>query len=319
MMVRIESRELSSEECKILAGITMSTRKGTPIESKMSLDDVVRTIEGFSKHDGFKIHVATDRNGDIVGWIYYYIAFRLMTFISGFYPAVVESSESEEIAIALIEASKKETVERGHTRLEIELVYPSDAHRAHCERLVELYKKCDFRFAAEEIHMKSDLNELSLPDIGLPDGYTVRSFSEIAYEQIEGPGFESLRDSKEGLFLSMSPAEQEVTLEYFFDKSKPYIEHASLVIEKDGEIVGYIITRWNDDEEPEIVPIGLIPEDRGKKLGSYLLVRVLRSLKESRFSSVFLDTTTTNHPAQRLYRKYGFEDVYYKQFYFWSP
>jgi GNAT superfamily N-acetyltransferase len=318
-MIRLESRELSSEECKILAGITISTRKGTPLESKKSLDEIAKIIEGFTKHDGFKIHVAIDEDGNLVGWTYYYTAFPLMTFISGFYPEVVESHGSEDIEIALIKASKEETVARGHTRLEIELVYPSDVHRAHYERLVELYKKCDFRFAAEEIHMKSNLNEISLPDIDLPEGYTVKNFSDVPYNQIEGPGFDSLIDSKEGLFLSMSLAEQKVTIRYFFDKSKPYIEDASLVLEKDGEIVGYIITRWNDDKEPEIGPVGLVREARGKRLGSYLLVRVLKNLKASGFSRVYLDTTTTNHPAQRLYRKYGFEDVYFKQFYYWSP
>jgi ribosomal protein S18 acetylase RimI-like enzyme len=26
-----------------------------------------------------------------------------------------------------------------------------------------------------------------------------------------------------------------------------------------------------------------------------------------------------NHPARKLYRRYGFKDAYYKRFYFWSP
>ncbi|MHA2353301.1 MAG: GNAT family N-acetyltransferase, partial [Candidatus Thorarchaeota archaeon] len=60
-------------------------------------------------------------------------------------------------------------------------------------------------------------------------------------------------------------------------------------------------------------------EARGQGLASYLLVRVLESLKNSGSTTASLDTTITNHPAQRLYRKYGFEDVYYKQFYYWSP
>jgi ribosomal-protein-alanine N-acetyltransferase len=218
----------------------------------------------------------------------------------------------------LIEASKRDTVERGQSRLEIELVFPSDDHRAHSEKYVEWYRKCGFQFAAEEVHMKSDLSTIELPELDLHQGYIVRKFSEVSYDMLEGPGFQTLKNSKEGLFLSMSHAEQKITLEYFFDKSKPYIDDASLILEREGEIIGFVITRLKDDE-PEIGPVGLIPEARRKGLANYLLVRVLESLKDIGSTSAYLDTTITNLPAQKLYRKYGFEDVYYKQFYYWSP
>jgi ribosomal-protein-alanine N-acetyltransferase len=197
-------------------------------------------------------------------------------------------------------------------------VFPSDEHRAHSEKYVEWYRKCGFKFAAEEVHMKSDLGTIELPELDLPQGYIVRNFSEVSYDMLEGPGFQTLENSKEDLFLSMSHAEQKITLEYFFDKSKPYIEDASLILEKDGEIIGFVITRLNDDE-PEIGPVGIVPEARGQGLASYLLVSVLGSLKDNGSTSAYLDTTITNRPAQKLYRKYGFEDVYYKQFYYWSP
>ncbi|MGY5857823.1 MAG: GNAT family N-acetyltransferase [Candidatus Thorarchaeota archaeon] len=318
-MIKVDSRKLSSEDCKTLARITISARKGTPLESNRRLDDIAKIIEGLSTNDGFRILTATDGSGNIVGWIYYYTAFPLMTFISGFYPEVIESPRSDEIALALIEASKKEFVERGHTRLEIELVLPTEAHRTHSENLVELYRKCGFQFAAEEIHMKTDLSSVELPLTDLPQGYTVRKFSDVSYDMLEGPGLRTLKDSKEGLFLSMSHAEQEVTLKYFFDKSRPYIDDASLILERDGEVVGFVITCTGDDGNPDIGPVGLVPEARGQGIGSYLLVQVLKSLKSSGSTSIYLDTTVTNHPAQKLYRKYGFEDVYYKQFYYWSP
>jgi len=319
MMIKVESRKLSSEERKRIAKITMSARKGTPLESERSVEEVAQGIERISSDDGFQILIASDDTGNIVGWTYYYIAFQLMDFISGFFPLVEETGDSEEIALSLIEVAKKDTVERGQTRLEIELVFPNEAHRAHSEKFVDLYRKCGFQFAAEEVHMKSDLNSIELPEVDLPDEYTLKKFTEVSYDKLEGPGFRTLKESREGLFLSMSHAEQKVTLEYFFDKSKPCIEDASVILEKAGDVVGFVITRIGDDGNPDIGPVGLVPEVRGQGLGSYLLVRVLKSLKDSGSTDVYLDTTITNHPAQKLYRKYGFEDVYYKQFYYWSP
>lgn len=120
-MVQVESRKLSSEVCKILANLNASVRNNTPLESTKSVDEVARNIEDLSTNDAFRIITASDENGNLVGWVYYYVAFPLMTFISGFYPVVDKIDENEEIALALIEASKREIIERGHTRLEIEL------------------------------------------------------------------------------------------------------------------------------------------------------------------------------------------------------
>lgn len=319
-MVRVESKKLTPEDCMLLARITKSARKDTPLESEKSVEVLAKNIEKLSMNDEFQILTAYDEKRNIVGWTYFYLAFPLMAFISGFYPTVIESRDADEIASSLIEASKSHIVNLGqHSRLEIEMVYPTAVHRSHYEKLVKLYQDCDFQFAAEEIHMKSNLSGFKLPEIDALAGYVVRNFSEVTYDVLEGPGFDTLKNSREGLFLSMSHAEQEVTLKYFFDKSKPYIDDASLILEEEGEVIGFVITRLNDDNEPEIGPVGLVPEARGKGLASYLLVRVLRSLKENGFSCVYLDTTTTNYPAQRLYRKFGFEDVYYKQFYYWSP
>lgn len=317
-MIKVESRDLSSEECHILTRITKSARRGTPYESKKSIEEIAGDIEKIASSRDYRIQIAKDEQETIVGWIHYYVAFPLMDFISGFVPIVSENIDSEKIALSLIEASKRDTIERGQSRLEIELVFPSDEHRAHSEKYVEWYRKCGFQFAAEEVHMKSDLSTIELPELDLHQGYIVRKFSEVSYDMLEGPGFQTLKNSKEGLFLSMSHAEQKITLEYFFDKSKPYIDDASLILEREGKIIGFVITRSKDDE-PEIGPVGLVPEARGKGLANYLLVRVLESLKDIGSTSAYLDTTITNLPAQKLYRKYGFEDVYYKQFYYWSP
>ena len=319
MMIKVESRKLSSEECKKLARITLAARKGTPLDSERSVEEVALGIERISADDGFQILIASDDTGNIVGWTYYYIVFHLMDFISGFFPLVEENGDSEEITLLLIEAAKRDTVERGQSRLEIELVFPNEVYRAHSEKFVDLYRKCGFQFAAEEVHMKSDLSSIELPEVDLSKEYTLKKFSEVSYDKLEGPGFRTLKDSMEGLFLSMSHSEQMVTLKYFFDKSRPYIDDASLILQRDGEVVGFVITRIGDDGEPDIGPVGLVPEARGQGLGSYLLVRVLKSLKDTGSTSAYLDTTITNLPAQGLYRKYGFDDVYYKQFYYWSP
>jgi ribosomal protein S18 acetylase RimI-like enzyme len=285
----------------------------------MTVETLARDIEKISESDKFRILTASDERGNFVGWTYYYIAFPLMAFINGYYPVVDNVNDSERITSSLIEASKKDIVELGkHSRLEIEVTLPSEEHRAHFKGLIDSYQKCGFKFAAEEMHMRTDLRTIHLPPIELPQGYLVKKLSEVSYDQLVNPAFRALKDSKEGLFLSLDHAEQETTIQYWFDKSKPYIDDASLILQRDGNVVGFVITRPTDDG-PEIGPVGLVPEDRGKGLASYLLASVLKNLKNSGAANVILDTTIINLPSQKLYRRYGFEEVYYKQFYYWSP
>lgn len=318
MMIRVESKKLSSEDCQHLATIMAAARKGTPLESDRSIEETAANIERISTNEGYRNLVALDEQRVIVGWIYYYVAFPLMTFISGFLPIVDKTQESEEIALSLIEASKRDIVEHGRSRLEIELELPTDGHRSFSEKIVDWYRKCDFQFAAEEVHMASDLSAIELPKLELPKGYVLKKFSEVSYEQLEGPGFQTFENSKDGLFVSMNYSEQKVTLKHFFDKSEPFIEGSSLVLEKENNIIGFIITRMRG-EEAQIGPIGLIPEVRGQGLANYLLVRALKNLRKNELSNASLDMSITNHPARKLYKRHGFEDVYHKQFYYWSP
>ncbi len=317
-MIEVKSGRLNSEDCKKLANLTRSARKGTPLESSKNVNEVAKWIESISTNDAFRIITASDESGEFAGWIYYYVAFPLMTFISGFYPVVDETHESEKTALALIEASKRDTIESGQTRLEIELEFPSDAHRTYSEMIVDWYRKCDFQFAAEEVHKSSDLNTIELPEISPPAGYILRNFSDVSYNLLEEAGFQTFMSGNDELFLSMSNAEQRVTLEHFFDQSEPFIKDASFVVEKDGKVNGFVIVRLKG-VEAEIGPIGLIPESRGQGLGTYLLVRALSSLKDIGEINASLDMSITNTPAKKLYEKYGFKDVYYKQFYYWSP
>ncbi|MGY5874384.1 MAG: GNAT family N-acetyltransferase [Candidatus Thorarchaeota archaeon] len=317
-MIHVEFKKLTSDDCQTIAMITISARKGTPLESDRSIQERAESIEKLAANDAFRILVAIDETDTIVGWTYDYVAFPLMTFISGFFPVVEQTPDSERIALALIEAEKTKIGATGHTRLELELVFPTEAHRDMSKEFVDWYRKCGFQFAAEEANKQSDLSTIELPELDQPEGYILRKFSEVAYDQLEGPGFETFEDSNDDLFRSMSHAEQRVTLKHFFDHSEPYIDDASLVLEKDGKIVGFIVTR-NKDGEVSIGPIGLIPEARGQGLADFILVYALKKFREDGITNPVLDMSITNTPARRLYERYGFMDVSYKQFYYWSP
>ncbi|MGY5881025.1 MAG: GNAT family N-acetyltransferase [Candidatus Thorarchaeota archaeon] len=316
-MIRVEPRKPDPEDCKILAGITVSARKNTPLESDRSIEEIAKNIESLSISDDFQILVALNIREEIVGWTYYYTAFPLMTFISGFFPLKV-SHESEDVAVALIEASKKNIAEIGHTRLELELEFPTKAHRTHSVKFVDWHRRCGFHFAAEEVRMKTDVGKIDLPELDLPPEHVLRNFTEVTYDQLEEVGFQIFEDSNDDLFLSMSHTEQKLTLKHYFDKTEPFIEEASWVLEREGKIIGFIITRMRDGEVL-IGPVGILQEERGQGLANYIIASALASLKKIGKTSACLDMSITKPAAKKLYERYGFKDEYYKQFYYWSP
>ncbi|MFW9908266.1 MAG: GNAT family N-acetyltransferase [Candidatus Thorarchaeota archaeon] len=288
------------------------------MESDKSIEEIASGIEKLSSNESYKILIALNEDGAIIGWIYYYIGMPPMAFINGFLPIVKQSEESEDIATALIEASKKDVIERGYSRLEIQFDLMTDAYRTMQGKYVDWYKKCGFQFASEEAHMKTNLKVIDIPDSDLPDGYMVRKFSDLSYEQLELAGLQTFQNGGDLLFRSMNRNEQIVTLKFFFDKTKPYLDDSSLVLVKKGRVVGFVIARRSDDEA-EIGPVGLVPEVQGQGLGSYLLGSSLKNLRNIGLIAAFLDMSVSNLPAKRLYSKFGFEDVYYKQFYYWAP
>ncbi len=317
MTLHISTRKPTIEECNTLAAITISDRKNTPLESGKTLEKISQDIVGISHNDNYEIVMAMDEER-IVGWIYYYTGFMPMAFISGFSPIIDPENDSENIALQLIEVSKENIVARGFTRLEIEFAFLSDAHQKLSRKYIDWYEKCGFQFAAEEVHMKADLSTIAVPELAIPEGYAIRRFSEVHYDRLEVSGFRTFENGQDQLFLSMSHAEQQVNIQHFFNKTSPFVEDASLVLEHEGDIIGFIITRGREGEI-EIGPVGLVPDFKGKGLGSFLLGQALSTLQNNKEKTVVLDMSVGNIPARKLYTKYGFKDDYHKQFYYWSP
>ncbi len=55
--------------------------------------------------------------------------------------------------------------------------------------------------------------------------------------------------------------------------------------------------------------IGVVPEHRGRGLGRALLLQSLRGFRDAGLNRVYLEVTSSNHPAVELYRSLGFRLV----------
>ncbi|MDR4945016.1 ribosomal protein S18-alanine N-acetyltransferase [Neobacillus cucumis] len=80
-----------------------------------------------------------------------------------------------------------------------------------------------------------------------------------------------------------------------------------IVLEEDNKIIGYCGT-WIVIDEAHVTNIAILPEYRGKKLGDALLNKLISVAREMGARSMTLEVRVTNHVAQSLYRKFGFQN-----------
>ncbi|WP_066320585.1 ribosomal protein S18-alanine N-acetyltransferase [Bacillus sp. FJAT-29814] len=80
-----------------------------------------------------------------------------------------------------------------------------------------------------------------------------------------------------------------------------------LVLETDNQVIGYCGV-WIVIDEAHVTNIAVLPEYRGKKLGEAMLRKLMSIARERGARSMTLEVRVTNHVAQSLYRKLGFQN-----------
>lgn len=80
-----------------------------------------------------------------------------------------------------------------------------------------------------------------------------------------------------------------------------------IVIEVEEKIIGYC-GAWIVIDEAHITNVAILPEYRGRKLGEALMEKMMSVARDMGARSMTLEVRVTNHIAQSLYRKLGFQD-----------
>ena len=73
-------------------------------------------------------------------------------------------------------------------------------------------------------------------------------------------------------------------------------------------IVGFLGT-WYMHDEAHIVSVGVRSDYRGFGIGELLLIGAIEQAQKRRMQAVTLEVRISNHIAQNLYKKYGFEKM----------
>lgn len=91
-----------------------------------------------------------------------------------------------------------------------------------------------------------------------------------------------------------------------------------LVVEKDKIIIAYAVYSITMGEA-HLANIAVAPEFRGKSIAKSLLSDILKTAKENKCEYIFLDVRPSNSAAIRLYKKFGFYELYRNAGYYKTP
>lgn len=80
-----------------------------------------------------------------------------------------------------------------------------------------------------------------------------------------------------------------------------------IVLEENNKILGYC-GAWIVIDEAHVTNVAILPEFRGRKLGEAILRKMMSVAQEMGAKSMTLEVRVSNHVAQSLYRKLGFQN-----------
>lgn len=85
-------------------------------------------------------------------------------------------------------------------------------------------------------------------------------------------------------------------------------EHAYYIVaEEANRLIGFC-GMWLIMDQCHITNIAISPEERGKKLGERLMKEAIEVAKSNGAKTMTLEARVSNHVAQNLYRKLGFQN-----------
>jgi ribosomal-protein-alanine N-acetyltransferase len=96
----------------------------------------------------------------------------------------------------------------------------------------------------------------------------------------------------------------------YLDNLASYASDTFLVVEENGQVVGYVIATIETNYLGHIISIAVHPEHRGKGLGKLLMKNIIDLLARKGISTIRLEVRRSNIVAQRLYKKFRFNLAY---------
>ncbi|MHA1943447.1 MAG: GNAT family N-acetyltransferase [Candidatus Thorarchaeota archaeon] len=307
-MVEIKQKKWKDLDVRALAEITTEVRRKEGL-GDYTVDQVEEYLRNMNERFPIEIALLAIDGEQILGWLGIERATEQIGEIRRWHPFVIQKTNQDDVARKLISEINIYGEKSGMTRMEIRFGGIDENSLATYE------KRCSW-FDLEGWIESDDTNFMAVNPVNVKleeptneDGFKFRPLLEVDNETLFDCYNETFTTGLATWIHDMSEEEIRQDFEKSFDRSQNINEQASFVVEKDGEIVGFVLVKTRSDEEEHVESIGVHPSVRGKELGKLILWRVTQILVSQNANNLTLGFDPVNSPAVKLYDKFGFELV----------
>jgi ribosomal protein S18 acetylase RimI-like enzyme len=240
-----------------------------------------------------------------------------MIYIKQWHPIIKPSEDDGNIAAKLIAEAIEYTKKSGRKRLEVFHMGLMEERRPWYERYGKWYNSAGMPKGGEWAYMVCNLENMNFDDVIVPSGFDVAPIYSKSNDEIYECYEKSFKASMDGRFLDQTDEDRRSNFdEDFFDRSKPIVEDASLLILKNDVIVGFMKVHPMGDGG-YVNGYGIDPDYRRRGLGRALMKMSLSGASKRGLSEVILEVDVDNKQALEvdvdnkqaieLYEAVGFE------------
>jgi ribosomal protein S18 acetylase RimI-like enzyme len=161
----------------------------------------------------------------------------------------------------------------------------------------------------EIAYMRRSLNpeEFSEDEIVLPEGFDNMPLIDANEGALYDCYNRAFIESGVRVYQDMTEEERHNDFEHYF-KARNRNEEASMVVVRDGEILGFSLVH-SRPREAHLADIGIVPAHRGKGLGKKIMKHsLMKAAKE--YDTMTLAVDVDNTSAYELFGDFGFEVDY---------
>jgi len=292
-----------------LATLTYELWKTTRPEINASMEGIGNWIKNLV-FDEIPVIVKAYKGEKLVGWILLFEhdskRLEINPWVLGGHPHILHNdSDKLEIAQLLFTECTNYALQNNHTR--IELYYEKKDSIEEYPFNPSLYPKCNFLEEDEIVFMSINLADKDFSQTEFPKGMETLPLKDVDDSDLYSCFYNSFSESGDRNFLSETDEERKEYFEEHFDKKDEMIDEASIVLVKGNKFIGFTLVKPTHGEgNGHLWIMGVIPEYRGRQLGSKLLNHVIVTLKKQGYKTMSLVVDSANEAALKLYEKYHF-------------
>ncbi|MHA2084819.1 MAG: GNAT family N-acetyltransferase [Candidatus Thorarchaeota archaeon] len=301
-----------------LASLTLEALQGFPTNSgnERTIETVCQYLQGILDA-GYADIILVRSENQLLGWLCLYPSTSTMIYIKQWHPIIKPSEDDGNIAAKLIAEAIEYTKKSGRKRLEVFHMGLMEERRPWYERYGKWYNSAGMPKGGEWAYMVCNLENMNFDDVIVPSGFDVAPIYSKSNDEIYECYEKSFKASMDGRFLDQTDEDRRSNFdEDFFDRSKPIVEDASLLILKNDVIVGFMKVHPMGDGG-YVNGYGIDPDYRRRGLGRALMKMSLSGASKRGLSEVILEVDVDNKQALEvdvdnkqaieLYEAVGFE------------